>query len=197
MNIGIRTGDIKGSSGSSYIEMNGSKVIVSVYGPMEPSMQQQEYALSGIIEVCVEDAWNADIEMETIQHKLQHIMKAAIRHTAYFKTLIKISISVLAIGNSLFDTITLASSLALVDAGIEMKDFVVSCTAGLVNGEYKPFVADESSVRVTIMPSQNEIVETDVNGRADPGTIDQAIQVAMGGCMDIIQVVRSYINSRQ
>jgi ribonuclease PH len=62
---------------------------------------------------------------------LQHTFTASICHQYDFKTLVRIAISVVNHGASLTDAATLAKSLALLSAAIQMGDFVVSCTVGL------------------------------------------------------------------
>ena len=193
MKLGLRIGDIKNSTGSSYIELNNTKVIATVHGPMEPTKIQQENALSGIIECFVENSWDIDNQFITIQHRLQHTFSSTICHKTYFKTLIRISITVLEKGDSLLDAATLAGSLALVDAGIQMKDFVVSCTVGLIDNEFKPFVSSNSSIRVSFLPSKNEIVETEVNGKINASELSNNTEIAINGCLELIESVRNFL----
>ncbi|KAK8881935.1 hypothetical protein M9Y10_044573 [Tritrichomonas musculus] len=195
MNLGIRLGDIKQCSGSSYVELNGSKVFAAVYGPMEPD-QNQDSAVSGIIDCFIEDVFNPDDKsLEGLQHKFLHTFSAAINHEAYFKTLIRLSFSIVNRGQSLADSIALAGSLALVDAGIQMNDFVVSCTVGLNNGAYIPFCpSEECSVRVAILPSNDEIVETEVIGKIEPQNIIAAVNSAIDGCKELRNSVQKYFS---
>lgn len=194
--IGLRLGDIKGATGSSYVELNGTKVFAAVYGPIEPDSQQQESAMSGIIECLIEDAWNPDVSLEGLQHKLQHTFTAAICHEAYFKTLIRIAITIINRGSSLADATSIAGSLALVDAGIEMNDFVVSCTVGRVDGTFVPFEKGDCQVRVAILPANEELVETEVIGIVDPAEMDEAINAAIIGCKDLTQSARAFLSSQ-
>ena len=195
MKLGIRLGDIKGSAGSSYVELNGSKVFAAVYGPMEPD-QQQDSAVSGIIECFIEDVFNTnDKTLEGLQHKFLHTFSSSINHEAYFKTLIRLSFSIISRGQSLADSIALAGSLALVDAGIQMNDFVVSCTVGLSDGEYVPFFpSEECSVRVAILPSSDKIVETEVIGKIEPQNILKAVNSAIDGCKELRNSVQKFFS---
>jgi ribonuclease PH len=193
--LGLRLGDVKGASGSSYVELNGTKVFSAVYGPIEPETQQ-ESATSGIVICSLEDAWDSSARLEGLQHKLQHTFTAAILHQAYFKTLIRIAITCVSTGASLADGATLAGSLALLDAGIQMNDFVVSCTVGFIDGEWRPFAESEVSVRVAILASKDEIVETEVIGGIDPATIAVAVEAAVAGCKELRQSVRGFLGSK-
>lgn len=192
MNLGVRLGDIKGAAGSAYVELNGTKVFASVYGPIEPN--QQESAVSGTIECFIEDIFNPDDKsLESLQHKFLHSFSAAIRHEVYFKTLVRLSFSIVSRGNSLADTITLAGSLALIDAGIEMTDFLVSCTVGLENDSFVSFKTSEScSVRVAILQSTDEIVETEVIGKIEPERLLEAVNTAAEGCKQLRNSIQQY-----
>jgi ribonuclease PH len=37
--LGLPLGNIRGASGSSYVDLNGTKIFGSVYGPVEPENQ--------------------------------------------------------------------------------------------------------------------------------------------------------------
>jgi ribonuclease PH len=193
--LGLRLGDIKGSSGSSYVELNGTKVFSAVYGPIEPETQQ-ESATSGIVLCSLEDAWDASARLEGLQHKLQHTFTAAVLHRAYFKTMIRVAITCVSAGGSLADAATLAGSLALLDAGIQMNDFVVSCTVGFSNGEWRPFVESDVSVRIAILASKDEVVETEVIGAIDPATTAVAVEAAVAGCKELRQSVKAFLGSK-
>jgi exosome complex component RRP41 len=192
--LGIRLGDINSATGSSYVELNGTKVFAAVYGPIEPTNQQEESALSGYVDCVIEDAWKTTVENSALRHKLLHTFSAAICHKIYFKTLIRISITVLENGDSLQDATTLAGSLALIDAGIEMKDFIVSCSCGLIDGCFVPFTKSECSVRVSILPARNEIVETEVIGKVSPEQLKEAVRIATSGCIDLMQSIRAFFD---
>jgi ribonuclease PH len=192
--LGLRTGDVKGAAGSSYVELNDTKLFAAIYGPIEPDTQQ-EAANTGVVDCIVEDAWDSSRRLEGLQHKIHHTFSAAICQAAYFKTTIRIAVAILDEGSSLSDAATLAGSLALLDAGIQVSDFVVSCTVGLVEGEFLPFADSETRVRVAILASRDEIVETEVLGKVRAETIVQAVDAAGAGCRELVQSIRAFLKS--
>ncbi|KAH0791634.1 exosome complex component MTR3 [Histomonas meleagridis] len=193
--LGLRIGDIKGAAGSSYVELNGTKVFAAVYGPIEPE-NQQDSSKTGIIDCVIEDAWDQNAPLEGLQHKFLHIFSSAICNDVYFKTLIRVSITIISRGGSIADATTLAGSLALLDAGIQMSDFVISCTVGLVNGNFVPFAPSETTIRVALLPSKDEIVETEVIGSIDSQFVVNAVNVAITGCKELMQSVRQFMNTQ-
>ena len=192
MKVGLRTGDIKGAAGSAYVELDDTKVFAAVYGPIEP--ENQDSAMIGVVECCVEDVWNQKAPVTALQHKLRHTFAATICGSSYLKTLIRITISIVNAGSVATDAAILAGSLALADAGIEMTDFVVSCTVGLVDGAFVPFGKSDTQVRVALMPPKDEVIETEVVGAVDPDAMMAAIDVASAGCRDLTQAVRNYLS---
>ena len=166
--IGLRIGDIKGATGSAYCELNGSKVFAAVYGPIEP--ENQQVTNTAIVECAVENAWNSKENLENIQHKLLHTFSSTICLSSYSKTLIRIAITIISPGALLSDAATLAGSLALLDAGIEMVDFVVSCTVGWIDNKFQQFQSSNYCVRV-------------------------AIEEAIAGCKQLHQTVHQFISS--
>ena len=192
---GIRLGDIHSATGSSYVELNGSKVFASVYGPIEPELKQD--SLNAIIDCVIEYPFDPNFNLFEYQHKFLHIFSSSICNEFYFKTLIRISFTIISKGNSLTDAATLAGSLALLDAGIRMNDFVISCTLGLnEQGEFIPFYESDTKIRVALLPSKDEIVETEVTGIIDPKKILNAINKANDCCKELMQSVKKFLESQ-
>jgi ribonuclease PH len=90
----------------------------------------------------------------------------------------------------------LARSLALPNAQVQMGDFVVSCTVGLDKGRFVPFLKSELCVRIGILPSKEEIVETEVLGSVEHDTITQMVNAAIAGCKELTQSVRRFLGEQ-
>jgi ribonuclease PH len=86
----------------------------------------------------------------------------------------------------------LAGSLALLQEAVQMGDFVVACIAGLDEGRFVPFFKSEVSGRVPVLPSKEEIIETEVLGRVEPHMITQAVKTAIAGCKELRQSIRKF-----
>ena len=189
MKLGLRTGDIRGAAGSSYVELCDTKVFAAVYGPIEPDNE-------GSVQCVVDYVWDDTDQLAGLQHKLGHTFASSICTKSYEKTLIRIAISVVDRGSMLVDAAVLAGTMALIDAGIEMSDFIVSCTAGLVDGVFVPFGKSDTQVRVAALPSKDEIIETDVIGSVGSDVMMSAVDVAMSGCRELIQALRRFLSSK-
>jgi ribonuclease PH len=188
MNLGLRLGDVKGAAGSAFVELGQTKIFAAVYGPIEPDSQQD----AGIIECQISHIFDQSSSLEGLQHKLLHTFSAAIRRESYFKALIRVCLSVVDQGRSLADAATLAGSMALINAGIELTDFIVSCTVAVVNGTFLKFGESETLIRVALMASRDEIIETEVVGKVDAVTITNAVDAACYGCKELKQAIRKF-----
>jgi ribonuclease PH len=139
---------------------------------------------------------DSNSHLEGLQYKLQHTFTASICHQSHFKTFIRIAISIINHGASLADAATLAGLLALLNATVQMGDLVVSCTVDLDERRFIQFLKSEVSVRVAILPSKEEIVETEVLGTVEPDTITQAVSVAITGCKDLAQSIKRVLGEQ-
>lgn len=129
------------SDGSSYVEQGNTKVMCMVQGPMEPSQRSQVLQNQAALEVNIKIASFSTIvrkkknskEKRIIELKttLERTFEQSIMSHLYPKTLIEINVQVLAQDGGLLSAITNAITLALIDAGIAMYDYVSAINVGI------------------------------------------------------------------
>lgn len=129
--------------GSSYIEQGNSKIVCMVQGPMEPSQRAQSNQSQASLEVNISIASFSTTERRKRQKNEKRIieLRAILERTfeqsvickLYPRTLIQVNLHVLAQDGGLLASMTNAVTLALVDAGVAMYDYVSGVTAGLYN----------------------------------------------------------------
>ena len=84
-----------------------------------------------------------------------------------------------------------AASVALADAGIPMKDMVVGCAAGKVDGKIvldlseKEDKEGQADVPVAIMPRTGEVTLLQSDGNLTEDEFNQALTLAIEGCKEI------------
>ena len=98
-----------------------------------------------------------------------------------------------------------AATLALIDAGIPLKDYVCACSAGFVNDSPIMDISyiEESlggpELIVATLPHSEQIVFLEMNSRLHEDNLDKVLSQAMKGCKDIYQVldraVRSHVSN--
>lgn len=129
------------SDGSSYVEQGNTKIICMVQGPMEPSLKSQTNATKASIEINLSVANFSTIErkkrmknekrMIELKTTLERTFDQSVICKLYPRTVIQINIHVLAQDGGLLAGMTNAITLALIDAGIAMYDYVSAISAGL------------------------------------------------------------------
>ncbi|KAI5955094.1 GPI14 [Candida jiufengensis] len=129
------------SDGSSYIEQGNTKVICTVQGPQEPTTRSQRNEDRATIEVNLTIANFATFERKKrskserrlieLKTTLERTFEQSILLHLYPRTTIIINVQVLSQDGGMLAAITNSITLALVDAGISMYDYVSSINCGL------------------------------------------------------------------
>ncbi|KAK0656963.1 3' exoribonuclease family, domain 1-domain-containing protein [Cercophora newfieldiana] len=138
------------ADGSSYLEMGHTKVMCVVTGPSEPGPRRgtagggggggggaggaAEVAVSvvvaGFSSVDRKRRGRGDKRTLELQSTISNALGSSLHTHLYPHSTISISLHVLSQDGSLLAALINAATLACVDAGIPMTDYVVACTAG-------------------------------------------------------------------
>ncbi|KAI9651828.1 MAG: Exosome non-catalytic core component [Trizodia sp. TS-e1964] len=131
------------ADGSSTLELGNTKVICTVSGPSEgklagasgPSARSEaqlsvEIGLAGFSGVERKKRARSDKRLNEMQATLQKAFSSTLLMNLFPHSLISISLQILSQDGSLLAACLNAATLALIDAGIPMSDYLVACTAG-------------------------------------------------------------------
>jgi|TARA_Y100000310_G_scaffold345052_1_gene461432 exosome complex component RRP41 len=93
-----------------------------------------------------------------------------------------------------------AASMALADAGFEMKDLVSSVAVGTVNGNVvadldktEEDVEDAVDIPIAMMPNEEKITLLQLDGRVKKDDLNSAVELAKGVCKKIYEVQKTAI----
>jgi exosome complex component RRP41 len=92
-----------------------------------------------------------------------------------------------------------AAAVALVDAGIPMKDIPVSCAAGKIDGEVVLDLGKEednfgdADLPIAIAPRTGEILLLQMDGHLTQKEFDKALDLAIKGCKIIAELQKKAI----
>jgi exosome complex component RRP41 len=87
-----------------------------------------------------------------------------------------------------------ASSIALVDAGIPLKDLVVACAAGKIDGKIVLDLNEvedqdgEADVPVAVMPRTGGITLLQMDGIMSQAEFKEALELALEGCKQVYEL---------
>lgn len=144
--IRCKIGALSGlADGSVYYEQGNTKCLVAIYGPHEP--QSQTY--SDNEKLCLTTRFkiatfahgerrkrpDRDKQLVEMASTLQQTLESVIVLSSFPRSQVDIYVQVLQADGGVLAASINATNLALMDAGIPMKDYLVACTAGMYDDQ--------------------------------------------------------------
>jgi exosome complex component RRP41 len=207
----IEAGVLERADGSAYLEIGGNKVLAAVYGPRELHVRRIMRPDMSVIRCrynmapfSVGDRKRPGPDRRSIE--ISKITADALRPAIFLekfpRSTIDVFIEVLeAEGGTRCAGIT-AASVALADAGVPMRDLVVSCAAGKADGKVVLDLSEdedkegEADLPVAIMPRSGEITLLQMDGHLTPDEFENALDLAIEGCKKISVTQKEAIKNR-
>ncbi len=198
--IKMEVGVLKRADGSAYIEWGGNKIIAAVYGPREAYPKHIQDPNKAIVRArynmasfSVDERKKPGPDRRSVELSkvISEALESVIFTERFPRTTIDVFIEVLqADAGTRVAGITVAS-LALADAGIPMKDLIVGCAAGKIDGVV---VLDlnkeednygEADVPMAIIPRTKEIALLQMDGDMSYEELITAMDMAMEAAQEI------------
>jgi exosome complex component RRP41 len=192
--VKLEVGVLKNADGSAYIEWGKNKIMAAVYGPKEVHPKHQVLPDRALVRsryhmapFSVDERKNPapsrrEIEISKV---IREALEPAVVVEDYPRTAIEVWVEVLqSDGGSRVAGIT-ASSLALADAGINMRDLVAGCSCGIVEGQVVADLDDaedkegSGDMPVAIMPNLNQVTLLQVDGMYTREQFQKAFELAI------------------
>lgn len=203
--IKIQVGVVKNADGSAFVEFGSNKIIVAVYGPREvhPKHMAQpdrcvlrcRYHMSPFSTDTRKNPAPSRREVE-ISKVMREALEPALMLEDYPRAAIDVFVEVLqADGGSRCAGIT-AASVALADAGINMRDMVTACAAGKVDERIVLDINDTedkeggADMPVAYMPHLNQITLLQLDGILSIEQFNECLDKALNGCKSIYEIQR-------
>jgi len=209
--IKIEVGILKNADGSAFIQFGKNKIMAAVYGPKEVhpkhsalpdrSVLRCRYHMSPFSTEERKNPAPSRREIE-ISKVMREALEPALMLEDYPRTAIDVFVEVLqSDGGSRCAGIS-AASVALADAGINMKDLVSACAAGKVAGQVVLDVDDtedkegQADLPIAIMPSTNQVTLLQLDGQLNEEEFNKAFGWALDGCRKVYQLQREALIGR-
>lgn len=209
--IKIQAGVLKRADGSAYVEVGGNKILASVYGPRETYIRRLLKPDTGVIKVRYNMAPfsvderkrpGPDRRSNEISKIAADALRPALMLESFPRSMVDISIEIIeAEGGTRCAGIT-AAAVALADAGIPMRDIPVGCAAGKMNGDIvldlseKEDKEGQADVPIVILPRTGEITLLQADGKLTEEEFEEALDLAMEGCMKISKIQEEALKER-
>ncbi|XP_054275833.1 exosome complex component RRP41 [Macrosteles quadrilineatus] len=201
--------------GSAYLEQGNTKVLAAVYGPHQVRGKGQKAIHDAVLVNCQYSMATfstgerkrrprGDRKSQEMTMHLKQALTAAIRTELYPRSQIDIFLEVLQADGGNYCACVNAATLALIDAGIPIREYVVACTASLANGDV-PMVdishleetSGGSNLTVAALPISGQIVLMDMSQRFHLDHLQKVLDCAVKGCRDVFDIldraVREYL----
>ncbi len=204
----IKKGVNNKANGSAICEMGCTKVIALVDGPKQ--LQQKEESAKGKINCTIfmtnfataqhKDNPKRQLKMRDVAQVIRDVFETMVTLEQYAMSQIDIHIIVLQNDGGYKSAAINAATLALIDAGINMKDLMVSSTAGFVDGIccsdllYAEEKKEGSSVSVAYAPAKGKLAHMSViSPKMSTTSLATSIDTAIEGCKQIYGKIKTYI----
>ena len=209
--VTIETGVIPNADGSAYIEMGRNKIIAGVYGPREMHPKRLSKPNRGVLRVRYHMApFSVDPRRspapsrrdKEIGQVMVDAIEPALFLERYPRSVIDVYVEIIQADGGTRCAAVNAAAVALVDAGIPMKDLVAACAAGKMNGKVLLDLGDhedkegEADVPIAYMPKLDEITLLQMDGIMTTDETIEAIEMAVKGCKDIYEIQREALKKK-
>jgi len=204
-------GVLEKADGSAYVEWGKNKILVAVYGPREVHSRHLALPDRALFRCRYHMAPFSTEERKTpapsrreveLSKVIREAIEPAVFTELYPKTGIDVFIEVLqSEGGTRCAGIT-ATSLALVDAGIPMKDLVVACAAGKIDGQIVLDLSDpedqkgEADLPLAMMPRSDEVCLLQMDGSLTGEEFEKAFKLAVDGCKRVYSLQREALKNK-
>ena len=208
--INARLGVLAKPNGSALLEQGNTRILVSVFGPRECTSKAKE--LHDRAAVCCECniapySTGGDRRKRTKGDRLVNELSTLITQTfesllftnIFPRSQIDIYVEVLQADGGLRPASLNAVTLALIDAGLPMKDFLCSCNAGWIDGHT---LADlnhlEESARgpdlcLAYMPNCDQVVTCNLDAKLKLEALGQMMECSLQGCRQVYQILQAAV----
>ena len=209
--VKIEVGILPNADGSAYIEHGKNKILAGVFGPREMHPKHLQRADRMVLRCRYHMApFSVPERKSPAPSRRENELSKVIRDSLlpslfvenYPRTGVDLYIEVLqADGGTRCASIT-AASLALADAGLPMRDIVVACAAGKINGKIALDLMDtedkvgDADVPVAYMPNLNAVTLLQMDGKLSTKEFIEAVKMAIEGCKKISDIQKEALKTK-
>ncbi|XP_034038959.1 exosome complex component RRP41 [Thalassophryne amazonica] len=205
--VQARMGVFAQGDGSAYLEQGNTKALAVVYGPHEMRGSRSrtlhdravincQYSMATFSTAERKRRPHGDRKSTEMSLHLKQTFEAAVMTQLYPRSQIDIYVKILQSDGGNYSVCVNVATLAVIDAGIPMRDYVCACTVGFV--DETPLAdlsyAEESSGSVSclslaLLPRSGQIALLQMDARLHQDYLDSLIKAAMTACKDVSKVL--------
>ncbi len=209
--IKIEVGVLERADGSAYIEWGENKILAAVYGPREVFPKHLQDASKAIVRArynmaafSVDERKRPGPDRRSVELSMviSNALESVVLAEQFPRTSIDVFIEVLQSDAGTRIAGLTAASVALVDAGIPMRDLIAGCAAGKVGGQV---VLDlnkdednfgEADLPIAIIPKTKEIVLLQMDGNMSLEELDKGMDLAYNASMKVYELQKEALRNK-
>lgn len=213
--ISCKLGIFEQADGSAHLEMGHTSVLATVFGPHEVSKHGTklkgavlhekayvncQYSQATFSTIERKRKPRADIRSLELTNNMREIFDNVILTNLFPNSQIDIFLEVLQSDGSNMSACINAATLALIHAGIPIKDFAISCSATLIDdhtlidvSHFEESAANLPILTLSMLPKSKQIVSMESSGRVPLDSIEKIIDAAVSGCEEIHQICKTFV----
>ena len=209
--VTIKTGVLKNADGSAYIEFGGNKILAGVFGPRDVHPKHMSNPDTGILRVRYhmepfsvgERKKPAPSRREIeISKVIKEALEPAVMLEQFPRTAVDVFLEILQADGGTRCAALDAASVALVDAGIPMRDLVCACASGKaadtlildVNNEEDQ--AGQADMPIGYMPNLGQITLLQLDGVLTPDEFKKCIEIGIEGCKQVYEIQKNSLREK-
>ncbi|KAM5125934.1 exosome complex component RRP41 [Mantella aurantiaca] len=204
--IQCRMGVFAQADGSAYVEQGNTKALASVYGPHEirgsrgktlhdRAVVNCQYSMATFSTAERKRRPHGDRRSIEMTIHLKQTFEAAILTQLYPRSQIDIYVQILQADGGNYCTCVNAATLAIIDAGIPMRDYVCACSAGFIEDtpladlSYVEEAAGGPQLALALLPKSEQIALLEMNSRLHEDNLERVMDAAAKACKDVYAVL--------
>ncbi|XP_054162062.1 exosome complex component RRP41-like [Oppia nitens] len=201
------------SDGSAYVELGNTRVLAAVYGPHDIRGSRSkarhnraiincQYSMATFSTSERKPRQRGDYRSLEITNNLREVFENAILTELFPHSQIDIFVEVLQSDGSNYSACVNAATLAVIHAGIPIKDVVCACSASMVTDQpivdvnyLEESIGSGPILTIALLPKGKQILSMESSGRMHSTVVPQVMESAINGCQQILQVMKESILS--
>ncbi|XP_055706596.1 exosome complex component RRP41 [Phlebotomus papatasi] len=203
--IRCKLGVFSQPDGSAYLEQGNTKVLAAVYGPHQAASKRMnveeavincEYSMATFSTGERKRQNYGDRKSQEMTMHIQQALSAAIKLELYPRSQIDVFIEVLQADGGNYCVAINAATLALIDAGICLREYICACTASLANGKvpmtdisHIEEISGGATLTVASLPSSGRIAFLEMSQRFHLDDLPRVLEYALAGCREVKRVL--------
>ncbi|MGP6207046.1 exosome complex exonuclease Rrp41 [Cuniculiplasma sp. SKW3] len=209
--IKITTDVLERADGSAFIEWGGNKILVAVYGPREAYPKHTQDIEKAVIKARYNMAAfsvderkrpGPDRRSVEISKVISEALSAAVMLEQFPRTQIDVFIEVIQADAGTRIASLTAASVALANAGVPMRDLVVGCTAGKVEGRIVLDLSKEednfgsADLPMAVLSKTDEVVLIQMDGELTKEELYKGMDMILKATKRINEIQRKALSEK-